>query len=285
MVRTRTLVIAAVSGAALLSAAALPAKANTVPRVVVPPPPPPPLSRPQIPSAVLGAADPSPPAGRAETAAPPDPRKAAGVRKKPADTAEEPAAPVSAAELLAEVTECRQISRGRYRRDMHRKADVPVCGKNGAVFWKADLDIDCDGRPGIRCNAATDPYFGSSTAYTQSDGRPLKAEKLPFIVVPSPSRIWRYPESGIRGGGVVAVVHGGRVRYGVVGDTGPAGVIGEASYAMAESLGIDPDPRTGGAASGVTYILFRDSRVRPIESHATAVALGERLARKFLREN
>ncbi len=42
----------------------------------------------------------------------------------------------------------------------------------------------------------------------------------------------------------------------MVGDTGPDEIIGEASYATAKALGIDPDPETGGTDSGVTYIVF-----------------------------
>ncbi len=118
------------------------------------------------------------------------------------------------------------------------------------MFWKADLDIDCDGRPGERCNRRTDPYFTAATAFVQSDGRPLDAETLPYIVVPAPSGVWDYRDHGVRGGSVAAVIHGDRVRYAVVGDVGPSGIIGEASYAAAEALGIHPDPRSGGVPSG-----------------------------------
>ncbi|MER6911957.1 glycoside hydrolase family 75 protein [Streptomyces sp. NPDC000594] len=192
------------------------------------------------------------------------------------------AEPVTAAALLARVAGCAQISRGLYRTDLASAATVPVCDAGDAVFWKADLDIDCDGRPTARCNSATDPYFLPHTAFGGSDGQPLNAETLPFVVVPAPSPLWRFPEWGIGGGSVVAVVHGDIVRFGVVGDTGPARTIGEASYAMAEALGIDSDPRTGGADAGVTYILFKNARVAPIDSHAAAVARGEELARSFL---
>ncbi|MFF0449794.1 glycoside hydrolase family 75 protein [Streptomyces sp. NPDC004609] len=192
---------------------------------------------------------------------------------------------VGAAELLARVKGCTQISAGTYRKDAGSAANVPVCGMNGAVFWKADMDIACDGQVTGKCNRKSDPWFLPDTAFHQSSGKPLNSEKLPYIVVPSPSGIWRYPASGIRGGGVVAVVHDGKVRYGVVGDTGPSEIIGEASYAMAESLGVNPHPVSGGVASDVTYILFKNSRVSPIESHSAAVTLGDSLARQFLREN
>ncbi|WP_086558470.1 glycoside hydrolase family 75 protein [Streptomyces africanus] len=191
-------------------------------------------------------------------------------------------APVSAADLLAKVRDCTPVSRGRYRSDSGAPADIPVCDTREAVFWKADMDIDCDGRPGPRCNRRTDPHFSGSTAYVQSDGRPLSAERLPFIVVPAPSRIWDHREHGVGGGSVVAVVHRDRVQYAVVGDKGPRDIIGEASYATAKALGIRADPHGGGTPSGVTYIVFKNARVSPIEDRAEAEATGERLARRFI---
>ncbi|MER6540726.1 glycoside hydrolase family 75 protein [Streptomyces sp. 900105755] len=192
---------------------------------------------------------------------------------------------VSAADLLAKVTSCSQISNGKYKTDDETSATVPVCGKNGAVFWKADMDIDCDGQRTTNCNENRDPWYQDDTAFHQSDGKPLKAESLPYIVVPSSSSIWNYSSAGIKGGGVVAVIYNNKVEYAVVGDTGPTKIIGEASYATAKALGIDPDPATGGADSGVTYILFKNSKVSPIESHSAAVTLGDQLAKQFLANN
>jgi hypothetical protein len=188
---------------------------------------------------------------------------------------------VDAAVLLEELGACKPVSRVRFRTDAHARATVPVCGTRDVVFWKADMDIDCDGRPTRRCNRRADPWFQPATAFRQSDGRPLNAETLPFIVVPAPGPAWDHRAHGIRGGSVAAVVHRGRVGYGVVGDTGPRRIIGEASYAMAAGLGLPPGPRAGGAPSGVTYIVFRNSRVTPIESHRKAVALGDALARRL----
>lgn len=192
---------------------------------------------------------------------------------------------VSAADLLAKVTSCSQISNGKYKTDDETSATVPVCGKNGAVFWKADMDIDCDGQRTTNCNEDRDPWYQDDTAFHQSDGKALKAESLPYVVVPSSSSIWNYSNAGIKGGGVVAVIHNNKVEYAVIGDTGPTKIIGEASYATAKALGIDPDPATGGADSGVTYILFKNSKVSPIESHSAAVSLGDSLAKQFLANN
>ncbi|MFI1830427.1 glycoside hydrolase family 75 protein [Streptomyces sp. NPDC020412] len=189
---------------------------------------------------------------------------------------------VSAAELLAKVRDCTPISRGSYRKDAGAEATVPVCGTDEVVHWTADMDVSCDGQSTPRCNARTDPWFIEDTAFRQSDGKPLNAETLPYVVVPGPSQTWRHTESGVRGGTVVAVVHDDRVRYGVVGDTGPTDVIGEVSQAMAGSLGVDDDPVAGGVASDVTYVLFRDSKATPIEDHSAAASLGGELARRFV---
>ncbi|MFF7409900.1 glycoside hydrolase family 75 protein [Streptomyces lydicus] len=192
---------------------------------------------------------------------------------------------VSAADLLAKLKGCSQLSNGKYRTDEETSATVPVCGKNGAVFWKADMDVDCDGQTTSKCNADTDPWYQDDTAFRQSNGKPLNAEKLPYVVVPSSSGIWNYASAGIKGGGVVAVIYNNQVEYAVVGDTGPDKIIGEASYAAAQNLGINPDPENGGADSGVTYVLFKNSKASPIESHADAVSRGDALAKKFLQDN
>jgi len=214
----------------------------------------------------------------------PDTAPETRVSPVPGDRTADPVdAPVTAEELLAEVRSCRQVSRGRYRTDANRsKATVPVCATTDAVFWKADMDIDCDGRRTKACNTRTDPYFQPQTAFQTSRGRPLDSAALPYVVVPAPGRIWDYRKSGLTGGSVVAVIHKDQVRYAVIGDTGPAAIIGEGSYALAEELSIDPHPTTGGTASGVTYIAFKDSRISPLESRARAESRGEALAREFV---
>ncbi|MET8893258.1 glycoside hydrolase family 75 protein [Streptomyces albogriseolus] len=238
---------------------------------------------------MAGPAHPDAAASDSATTGPatPAPATPAPTKPDPAPSGSEPSAPaspapVTAADLLAKVSGCTPVSRGRYRKDRGRAATVPVCGTREAVYWKADMDIDCDGRPGRHCNAGTDPNFSSSTAFAQSDGRALSSEKLPYVVVPAPGGIWDYREHGVRGGSVAAVVYHDRVSYAVVGDTGPTDIIGEASYAAAKSLGIDPDPRSGGTPSGVTYIVFKDSRVTPLEDREAAESQGERLAREFV---
>ncbi|WP_232326705.1 glycoside hydrolase family 75 protein [Microbispora sp. ATCC PTA-5024] len=195
---------------------------------------------------------------------------------------------VTADQLLAKVTSCSQISSGKYKTDEDvSTATVPVCGKTGAVFWKADMDIDCDGVRTTQCNENTDCCFQADTACHTSGDSPLNAAGLPYVVVPSTSSIWKYTSVGIGCGSVVAVIYNGKIEYAVVGDTGPTQIIGEASYKTASDLGIDPDPSTGGTDSGVTYIVFTGSgtKVSTIENHSQAVTLGNQLAQQFLSSN
>jgi hypothetical protein len=192
----------------------------------------------------------------------------------------------TAADLLAKVTSCNQISNGKYKTDSETSATIPVCSKTGAVFWKADMDIDCDGIRTTQCNENTDCCFQADTFCHASTGSPLNAAQLPYVVVPSPSSIWDYRNFQIGCGTVIAVIFNNQVEYAVMGDTGPSAIIGEASYATANALGINPDPSNGGTDSGVTYIVFQGSRrVSPIENHSNAVSLGQQLATEFVNNN
>jgi hypothetical protein len=200
-------------------------------------------------------------------------------------TATAAAAAPTAAQLLAKTQSCSQISNGKYKTDEETSRTISVCGANGAVFWHADMDIDCDGQRTSQCNEDTDCCFYPDTAFHTSTDQPLNAAQLPYIVVPSPSSTWNYSSSGLKGGGSCAVIYNNQVVYAVIGDTGPTDIIGEASYATAHALGIDPDPSTGGTDSGVTYVCFKNSTVSPIENHDKATSTGQVLATQFVQNN
>jgi hypothetical protein len=197
--------------------------------------------------------------------------------------------PPTAADLLALVSACNAVSQGNYATDSDPglPSDIAICGLNGAVFWKADLDVDCDGKQSPQCNLQKDPAYQNQTSATDSNGDPLDAATLPYVVVPLPSSRFDYGAAGLAFGSVIAVIYQGKIEYGVFGDEGPKAIIGEASYAMAASLGIDPDPSTGGTDSGVTYIAFTGvgAVVPKIEDHPAAVALGEKLASTLIGAN
>lgn len=189
----------------------------------------------------------------------------------------------SAAELLGKLATCTRVG-GDYATDSGGTQNIPICGLTGAVFWKADLDVDCDGKTSTQCNTSTDPSFQNQTSATDSHGDPLDAATLPYVVVPLASTRFDYTAAGLEFGTVIAVIYNNNVEYGVFGDEGPSSIIGEASYRMAQLLAIDPDPSTGGADSGIAYIAFTGSSavVPVIEDHAMAAQLGIQKARALL---
>ena len=202
-----------------------------------------------------------------------------------ADAADAKVVEVTAAALLAKLKACTtKLSTAPYSRDVGGIANIDVCAHGSAVFWRADMDIDCDGKSSVVCNASTDPSFQAQTAATDSKGLPLDAAKLPFLVVPGVSSRWSYKSSGIAMGSVGAVIYKDKVEIGIVGDVGPSSILGEASYAMAEHLGIDPNPKIGGTSSEVVYVVFTgpSSIVKTKEDHAEAVALGKQRAQELI---
>jgi len=194
-----------------------------------------------------------------------------------------PPGPPTAAELLARIATCDPIG-GDYAPDASGTADIPICGFPDAIAFTADMDIDCDGKMSAQCNLSTDASYMAQTAATDSNGEFLDAATLPFVVIPGRSARFDYIDAGLGMRSVVAVIFDGKVEYGVLGDVGPQAIIGEASYRMAELLGIDPDPSTGGAESGVAYIAFTgtDAKVEIIEDHEAAVTLGVERAKLLL---
>jgi Fungal chitosanase of glycosyl hydrolase group 75 len=195
-----------------------------------------------------------------------------------------PAAGPGADQLRDRVTGCEtQVSQGLYAERDGETRDIPICSTGGAVHWKSGMTVDCDGQPTDQCNSDTDPAYQPETAFPQSDGEPLVASELPYVVLPLASSTWDYRDSGLRGGTVVAIVYEDKVVYGVVGDLGPSGQIGEASYATADGVGIDPDPSTGGVSGKVVdYIAFPGVVANPIEDPAQATALGEQAASELV---
>ncbi len=180
--------------------------------------------------------------------------------------------PFTAADVRAYATGGSIVTSSPYQEGS--SSPVTVYKKNGAIYYTSGMSIDCDGQPGSLCNQTTDPYFQSSTAWNQSNGQPLKAEVLPYVVIPLPSSRWNYADSGIKGGNLVLMCYKDKYVFGVVGDLGPSQRIGEGSYAAAKVLGINPDPRRGGVGSGVTYVVFPGVAVKPIENAAEAERLG-----------
>lgn len=154
---------------------------------------------------------------------------------------------------------------------------------NPVVYvFTSSAAIDCDGQASSLCN--NDPTNLGQTSFTQNNGKPLAPATLPWYILPeTPNPIFDYAKLGIQGGQAGLVLYNNKMEYGIFGDERGRDVgnfagtaIGEVSYAMAVSLGIPPNPDTGGVDNGVTYIVFTSKAnvVSPIESHAAADTIG-----------
>lgn len=189
-------------------------------------------------------------------------------------------------DLVALLTNCQQVvGTTKFANDSGGVKNVPLCQLNGAIWWTSDLDVDCDGGRGAECKS--DPYYQAETSTVDSLGNPLDASTLPFVVVPLPSNGFDYKAAGLKLGSVVGVIYQNKIMYGIIGDLGPTGVIGEASYAMAKKLGINPSPISGGVDSGVTYVAFTGTSalVTKKEDAAQAAQIGASRAAAIVQSN
>jgi hypothetical protein len=188
----------------------------------------------------------------------------------------------TAAQLLAKVSGCAVASNGRYATDDGEASTVDIC-RTGAVYhWTADMDIDCDGITTTHCNPTTDPWYQDQTSFQTSTGNWFTSDVTHYYVIPLPSSRFSYSGAGIKPGTVAAIIYNNKLVYAVFADEGPDDIIGEASYATAVALGIDPNPATGGTAGPVTFVVFTGTVPKPVENNATIDSVGATAAAAFV---
>jgi hypothetical protein len=190
--------------------------------------------------------------------------------------------PVTAGQLLAGVRDCAPVSDGRYAMAEGGRAHVPVCRTGSAYFWTSDMAIDCDGEVTDQCNGDTDSTFSEGTNFLTSTGDYFTADTTHYFVIPLPSDRFDYRNAGIKPGNVGAVIYDNKLVYAVFADLGPRNIIGEASYATADDLGVETDPSIGGTAGPVTFIVFPGVVPDPVEDNSVIDRVGEAAARSFL---
>lgn len=190
-------------------------------------------------------------------------------------------APPDAADLLELTSGCEPVEGAQtLKADPEAAPSVKICQLEGAVWWRADLDVDCDGSTADVCLGAEG--YDAGTAAVGPDGESISATEVAYVTVPPPST-FDYEAAGIALGNAVAVLHRDQVVYAPVGNEGDEDLVGEGSYALAEALGVNPDE---GAPKNVTYIVFTgDATVTPIDSPDAAQEVGEERARDLVRDN
>jgi hypothetical protein len=192
------------------------------------------------------------------------------------------AAAPTASQLLARTNSCSVASNGKYKTDEETGSTINICKSGSAFFWKADMDVDCDGISTSVCNSGTDPAYQNETSFETSQGRFFTASTTHFFVIPLPSSRFNYSSAGIKPGTVAAVIFNNKIVYAVFADEGPNNIIGEASYATARDLGINPNPANGGTDSGVTYIVFKGNVPSPVENNSAITTKGQSAAAAWL---
>jgi hypothetical protein len=177
------------------------------------------------------------------------------------------------------------ISNGLLAPASGRKKDISICALGNAVYWKSELAVDCDGARTTTCNLQNDPQYQGTTVGKDSSGNSLDAAAVPYVEVPKASMTFDYRAAGLAMGTVVAAIYKNQLSYGVIGQEQDTDTIGNASYAMAVQLGINPNPVTGGLQSeDVTYIAFKGAAntVPALEDVSAAATLGEKAASQLI---
>ena len=172
--------------------------------------------------------------------------------------------------------------------------DITLYKNNESVFWYGDLDIDCDG-PVLDYRCSNDVQGQSELSCGDATINPAVT---PFYVIPInragsdnpsalPADYFDYTKNGIDIGQIAAIIYNDKVIYcPFLDECGIPFVIGEASYAAAEMLGIDPDPTNGGVDSGAIFITFKGALNRlnegEYDDHAKALEIGNACALAFV---
>lgn len=119
-----------------------------------------------------------------------------------------------------------------------------------------------DGIPIIQGPGHPNPgYYISTTSLEDKTkprddpGRYVNSKDIPYIVLPLGRR------GGAKLGDFSVVVNrkNGKISYAIFADLGPKNKIGEGSIAIARSLGINSNPKFGGVANGIVYVIFPGS--------------------------
>jgi len=200
--------------------------------------------------------------------------------------------PPTAAQLMAKLGACTAVHNPPFNPDEGSATKIDVCKTGNALWWRADMDVDCDGIQTPPCNTDNTGQPQTSVQSNDIPGGDVDPTKLPYFVMPlgNPETEW-YTAYGVDLGQVGAVIYKGQVIYGVFADQAGGNFIGEASYKMC-SLFIGAnncDPNNGGIDPlDVTYVTFSGTTPRvsgaDFLDHDKQTALGEAAAKAWLAQ-
>jgi hypothetical protein len=168
-------------------------------------------------------------------------------------------------------------------------------GKPGNWWALVTDNGKANGKPVVQKESDPAPGFYLSTTALEDltkertdPSRYVNSATIPYVVLP-PEAI-KTLEARMGDFAVVINKKKHKFSHAIVADQGPKGQIGEGSIALADALSISSNPRHGGTANGVLYLIFPGSgngKPRSLEEiHAEAARLfdswGGRSADKLL---
>jgi Fungal chitosanase of glycosyl hydrolase group 75 len=188
---------------------------------------------------------------------------------------------------------------GQGHTDNNGAGMVNICQLKGAIYWTSGMAVDCDGLADNCTNGlmlgsvnaqhcpGDDPTNQGQTSFNNAAGMSLSAGLIPYIVISQDVTNVMGLDNSNMGGNVVAVIYNNKLIFAVFGDQGPVGRIGESSYMTAASLGINPDPNSGGTAGPVTFIVFTGAGAVPqdLGNPLEAWQIGLPLAQQVIANN
>lgn len=162
---------------------------------------------------------------------------------------------------------------------------LEYAGRQGNWWALVTDNGQSNGNPLIQQSG--DPYPGyyismTATVYRgfpdNSPARYIDAEKIPYFVLNQ-----EVMRSTSTQKGDIGYVYNRRTKkgcYAIFGDVGGYGKLGEGSIYLAQQLGINANPRTGGQDSEVVYMVFPFSGNGAARSLPEINAIGEKLMKK-----
>lgn len=178
-----------------------------------------------------------------------------------------------------------------------QKKTVSLYENSDAVFFEADMDIDCDGTSTGICGGTDPSHQGQLSCdeagkCSKNNGGQVDASTTPFYVTPVGSP-FSASSRGVAVGQLAVIINRKTtppsIVYGpMLDEDGVSQEIGEASAGMAKLLGVPNDPNTGGQSSGIVYIIFkgtsgRMTSVGDFANHQKAITMGQALAAKLVQ--
>jgi hypothetical protein len=195
--------------------------------------------------------------------------------------------PSLAQQIIDKLGPCMPVE-GPFNADMGDPTAIHICQQGSVLWWKADMDVDCDGIQTFPCN--TDKMGQPRTSMVNiAPNGDLDPTKLPYFVIPLINDMTWYTDFDIQLGQVGAAIYKGQIVFGIFADESGGNLIGEASYNMCSLfIGADNcDPNTGGIDPlDVYYVTFTGAQNLAqgddIYSHDKHTAMGTAAAKAWL---